>query len=388
MSPSRPQQPKHLALVLALALPLCLAAGSALAQSATAPNLGARSEVHDLYPAGGPIVDRDVQTRNTSGQLTSERWRAGSTDFRQGGLAHAKQAWNNGTLVAGTSALARSDGGYNGFAQAHLNTSFQIQVNLSGPDDGISNLLWTQILATGCVPRSSCVFDISFMHQTQGRLAYANQSGNREASFQERLTLQSTVHETTHQRTVRGSLGLQLRNLQTTAQATAGGDWSTSDLQPFGPTPASDLGLYPTGDARNALNDPQADLQGWNFFHSQVLTIPVRFLAAPGFGSLNAWQFYGLVDVQLQQQAAAGIGPFVYSSSTLSVDFADTSTFSFAQITDPAGIVDFSQARVALVAAPVPEPHAAWLGLAGLALLWARRRRDRGSPKDLSRVPG
>lgn len=369
MSPSRPQHPKHLALALALSL----AAGSASAQSADAPNLGARSEVHDLYPASGPIVDRDVQTRNTSGQLTSERWRAGSTDFRQGGLAHAKHAWNNGTLVAGASALARSDGGHNGFAQAHMNTSFKIQVNLSGPDDGISNLLWTQILATGCVMFPGCVFDISFVHQTQGRLAYANSSGNREASFQERLTLRSAT-DTIHERTVGGSIALQLRNQQTTAQVSAGGDWSTSDLRPFDPTPASQLGLYPTGDARNAQDDPQGDLQGWNFFHSEVLTVPVRFIATEGFGSLNAWQFYGLVEVQLQQQATAGIGPFVYSSSTLSVDFADTSTFSFAQITDPAGIVDFSQARVALVAAPVPEPHAAWLALGGLALLWARRR--------------
>lgn len=336
------------------------------------------AEVHDLYTPAGPIVERDFRTQNYVGSITAERWRAGSSDFRQGGLAHARYTWTSGfdgTLVAGTSALARSDAGYNGHAQSSLGADFGIAVQMYGPNDGFSQLLWTQTMVqAGCSGDSGCVFNLSFLHQTTGRIAYANRSGDREASFSETVTLRSTSFGQTFEQRAAGEVAVRLRNNQTAAETRFSGDWSASDLQAFGPTPASQLGLFPTGDARNALDDPQGDLQGWNFRHTEVLTIPVHFWPSSTFGALGELQLFGEVAVSLDQLARAGIGPFVYSSSTLSVDFADTSTFSFASITDPQGVVDFSQTRVALVAAVVPEPNAAWMVLAGLAWLWARRR--------------
>jgi hypothetical protein len=363
-------------------LALGLAAATASAQAAFSPAQAVSSEVHDLYPAGGPVVDRDFQPVNRTGNLSSERWRAGTTDFRQGGLAHSKYLWNNETLVAGTSALARSDAGHNGFAQANVRASFGMGVWLYGPDDGFSNILWGDMMVlAGCLSDDGCVFDISFVHQTQGRFSYANRSGDREARFRETLTLRSETPQAVYEERVGGDVRLRLRNQQSEAEVSVGGGWSAGDLRSFGPTPASQLGLYPTGDPRNALDDPQGELQGWDFRHTEVLTLPVRFKAGGFFGSINAVQLLGSIDVDLEQQATAGIGPFVFSSSTLSVDFADTSTFSFSSIADPAGIVDFSQTRVALVATPVPEPHAAWLALGGLAFLWAWRPFWRAPPR-------
>lgn len=363
----------------AMALGLGLAATSASAQWTYFPSQAVQSEVHDLYAANGPVVDSQLLNSNTTGSLTSERWRAGTAGFSQGGLAHARYHWVDESLVAGTSALARSDAGHNGFARSSLQSSFRVGVWLYGPNDGFSQILWTDMMVlAGCLSDDGCVFNLSFLHQTQGRFSYANSSGDREASFSERVTLRSITPFNTYEQSVGGDVRLRLRNNQSMAEVNASGDWSTSDLQAFGPTPASQLGLFPTGDARNALDDPRGDLQGWNFRHSEVMTIPVRFRATDFFGSLGAVQLVGRLDVGFEQQATAGIGPFVFSSSTLSVDFADTSRFSFSSIADAAGVVDFSQTRVSLISTPVPEPHAVWLALGGLALLLARRRVRRG----------
>jgi hypothetical protein len=359
-----------------------LALGAGCLPAPALAQLATTAEVHDLYTPTGPVVDRDFRTTNIQGSITAERWRAGSNDFRQGGLAHARYAWTNdldGTLVAGTSALARSDAGHNGFARSSLQASFGVGVWLYGPNDGFSQILWTDMMVlAGCLSDDGCVFNLSFLHQTQGRFSYANSSGDREASFSERVTLRSITPFNTYEQSVGGDVRLRLRNNHSMAEVSASGDWSTSDLQAFGPTPASQLGLFPMGDARNALDDPRGDLQGWNFRHSEVMTIPVRFRATDFFGSLGAVQLVGRLDVGFEQQATAGIGPFVFSSSTLSVDFADTSRFSFSSIADAAGVVDFSQTRVSLISTPVPEPHAVWLALGGLALLLARRRVRRG----------
>jgi MYXO-CTERM domain-containing protein len=363
----------------AVGLGLGLVAASASAEWTYFPRQAVQSEVHDLYAANGPVVDRQLLNSNTTGSLTAERWRAGTTDFSQGGLAHSRYHWVNESLVAGTSALARSDAGHNGFARSSLQSSFRVGVWLYGPNDGFSQILWTDMMVlAGCLSDDGCVFNISFLHQTQGRFSYANSSGDREASFSERVTLRSITPFNTFEQRVGGDVRLRLRNNQSVAEVSASGDWSAGDLQAFGPTSASQLGLFPTGDARNALDDPRGDLQGWNFRHSEVLTVPVRFRATDFFGSLGAVQLVGRVDVGFEQQATAGIGPFVFSSSTLSVDFADTSTFSFSSITDASGVVDFSQTRASLISTPVPEPHAAWLALGGLALLWARRKVQRG----------
>ena len=241
-----------------------------------------------------------------------------------------------------------------GLAQASLRVMFDIDVVLEGPKDGILLLLWrNQLLDSGCLwDQGPATSTSAFLHQTRGRIAYANLSGDREASFSERLTLRAGTAASDPTQSVGGRLQVQLRNLQTTAEISASGDWSVNDLQSFGPTPTSQLGLYPGADARNALDDPRGDLQGWTFSHSELLTIPVRFKVLDSTAAALATQLTGRVTAELDQQAIAGSRRFVYSASTLSVDFADTSTFSFAQITDPAGIVDFSQARVSLVAAP------------------------------------
>ncbi len=365
--------------VAALALGGFVAAGAAMAdQRNPSAVLGVSSEVRDLYAPGGPVVSRDFQTWSF-GSVSSERWRAGSSDFRQGGLSHAKANWSRQggghELVAGTSALARSDAGFNGFAQAALKVNFGLGVQLLPPNDLLAAALWWQtLLQSGCgsdTDTGGCVFNVSFMHLTKGRFAYANSSGDRQASFRESLTLSSVTPDGTSQASAQGEVRVQLKNQQTAADVRFSGDWSAGDLQPFGPAPASQLGLFAAGDARNALDDPQGPLRGWDFGHDEILTVPIKFtgedftLGAPLQGS---------IEVDLEQVATAGIGPFVYSSSTLSADFADTSTFSFLRITDPAGVVDFSQTRVELLLSPVPEPRAAWLALGGLVVLWGRRR--------------
>lgn len=371
---------RHFILTVAVASASGIAAlwpAAASAQLVFAHRQTVQSEVHDLYAPNGPVVDRHMRTVGSPRSITSERWRAGTSDFRQGGLAHSRASWNNGTLIAGTSALARSDAGHNGFAQSSLNIGFRINVWLYGPDDALANSLWAQMMElSGCRSTAGCVFDVSFLHQTRGRFAYANASGDREARFRESLTLRSETAAGVTERRVAGDVGLRLRNNQSDAQITLGGDWSASDMTPFGPTAASQLGLFPSGDVRNALDDPLGDLRGWNFSHSQVLTVPIRF--SLGIGSLGVSGMLGGIDVELDQAATAGmapigVAPFVFSRSTLSADFADTSTFSYASISDPQGVVDFSQTRVALVAAVVPEPNAAWMALGGLAWLWARR---------------
>ena len=60
------------------------------AQAATTSMQQVVSEVHDLYAANGPGIDRNAQSSNTTGSLTTERWRASSTNLGQGGLAHAQ----------------------------------------------------------------------------------------------------------------------------------------------------------------------------------------------------------------------------------------------------------------------------------------------------------
>jgi hypothetical protein len=373
----------------AVALGLGLMAASASAQWTYSPRQAVQSEVHDLYAANGPVVDREILNTDTTGSLTSERWRAGTADFSQGGLAHSRYHWVDESLVAGTSALARSTAGHNGFARSSLQANFGVGVWLYGPDDGFSQILWTDMMVlAGCLSDDGCVFNLSFVHQTQGRFSYANSSGDREASFSERVTLRSITPFNTFEQSVGGDVRLRLRNQQSVAEVSASGDWSAGDLRAFGPTPASQLGLFPTGDARNALDDPRGDLQGWTFRHSEVLTLPVRFRAAEFFGSLGAVQLVGRVDVGFQQQATAGIGPFVFSSSTLSVDFADTSTFSFSSIADATGVVDFSQTRVSLISTPVPEPHAALLLAAGLGVLAATRRRQSATARRSASAQG
>lgn len=370
------------ALVAACLLGGLMAADAAMAQGM---RLGVSSEAHDLYAPGSPGVDRGFQTRTDWGNLTSERWRAGSSEFRQGGLSHAKAAWsstpNGQELVAGTSALARSDGGHNGFAQASLNAGFHLNVRLSPPSDILAAMLWRDtLLQLGCRDAVvGCVMDVSFAHVTQGRFAYANRSGDRQASFRESLTLSSVLPTGTAQVRTQGEVRVDLQNLQTQANVRYSGDWSAQDMRPFGPTPASQLGLFPTGDARDALDDPQGPLQGWDFRHTAFLTVPMRFtLDFSSDVSFRSWMD-GTLEVGLEQLATAGIGPFVYSSSTLSVDFADTSTFSFSRITDPSGVFDFSQTGVELTLSAVPEPPAAWLALGGVLLLWGWRRRVRGA---------
>lgn len=319
------------------------------------------SRVLDLYGPGSPGTQQDSLRRSGDafGDLGVEAWReTEATRWAQGGLAFARSEWRDHDLLFGTSALARSGGGFNGDASATLDTAFELKLFIDMGTDPLSVALFSALASRG----NCCRFDVGFVHTTHGRLAYAHQSGDRRALFQETLTLGPV--------TVFGQVDMSLRNGSPLASVQTRGAWSPADLTAFGPTPASQLALFPAGDLRNALNDPLGDLRGFDFLHTEVITLPLYF-GIEGLTSLTA-----TIPVRLQQAALAGIGGPVFSWSTLSVDFADTSTLAPTRLSDPLGELDLSALTLQFrQVSPVPEPATAWLLLAGSLLLLMRRRR-------------
>ena len=350
-----------------LRLGRCQLAGLGLAMTGlpAAALINLNTRVLDLYgPGNNQTQQQSYQSGQTFGSANVQSWRASaSTPWRQGGLAFARSAWTQHDLVFGTSALARSTDGFNGDASAVLRSDFTLDVIIDMGQDPVSIALLTALLARG----NCCRFDVSFLHTTHGRLAYVNESGDRRAYFQETLTLGPA--------TVFGEVTLNLSNGSPLASVATRGAWTPADLTAFGPTPASQLGLFPAGDPRNSLDDPLGDLRGFEFLHTEVIRLPL-FFTLEGMSTLAAH-----LPVTVQQVAVAGLNRAgtttpSYSSSTLSVDFADTSTLAPAGLFDPEGELDLSTLTLQIrQVTPVPEPAPAWLLLAGGLLLMRLRRR-------------
>ncbi len=334
--------------------------GLALAWLPAVADVFLDSRVQDLYTPGSPGTQQ--VSRRVSGDssgVSVESWRATDTSGRaQGGFAFGRSLWRDRDLVVGASALARSGEGYNGDASATIVTAFELDVLIDLGADPLSVALFTAMTRRG----NCCRFDVGFVHTTHGRLAYASQSGDRRALFQETLVLGPAR--------LFGEVDMRLTNGSPLASVQTRGAWSPADLRAFGPTPASQLDLFPVGDARNALDDPLGDLRGFDFLHTEVITLPLDF-AVEGLTSLTA-----RIPVRLQQTALAGLGGPVFSRSTLSVDFADTSTLAPVRLSDPLGELDLSGVTLRWrQVSPVPEPATAGLLLAGSLLLLVLRRR-------------
>jgi hypothetical protein len=358
---------------------LCLA-GSSAVHAFNGGVIQATTQASDLFAPGGATTIDDSHSATLAplapgSAVQADAWYADSNSpWRGGGTAYARAEEVGHELKFGAAALARSWGGLTGTAHGHVEAQYDITVEYLPPADPIIAALWVADLQRrGCLGFQGCQLNETFQHITRGRLAYGAYSTDRSASFEERLTLTGMD---TLQYGGRLDLGYNPSRGPGVVLGVSG-DWDARDLTAFGPTPASQLNLFPDGDPRNALPDPSGDLAGFDFLRWEIIADrPGLFRFANPFSSVLVGTFHAT----LLQDASAAEGSDSYNFSTLAVDFAHTSALSVVGVTDPLGEIDFSQATMNVYfGSPVPEPTSWLLLLLGLPAIGSRRmaRRQR-----------
>lgn len=356
------------------------------AQALTSRAVETQAVSVDLFPPSGPVTPSvDYRSAGLGGPdvLQSDSWLAqGGYPFLGGGFAYATASESGTSLRWGTAAIARSWGNLSGSAHARMQVAFDLKVRFVAPSDPIGAALWSaSMAAAGCGFLLGCTLTTDFTHDTHGRIAYAPMVTDRQASFEEHLTIAGSDSIG-----VAGKVTLGF-NPSGGRDAVVGltGAWGHNDLTTLYPATSSQLGLYPAGDPRNTLDDPLGTLAGFDLAHLEIMNgrPAVYSLTSPVSGILE-----GVYRVTLDQEAIAAEGSSSYNFSLLAVDFAHTSTFNVGRVADPTGRLDLSLASLELsfVPVPVPEPAAAVLMLAGLCGVAAIARRREATPRG-SRSP-
>lgn len=263
-------------------------------------------------------------------------------------VATAKLAVFQGDLAAGVAATASMSSVFHSESRAKLKTTVAVTVELDG----------TGLIGALAYSGGGGVLAVSFLHQTTGRfMVTGTPISGSGASFSERLHVEGSSNTwTTGTQGTAAIIATSAGNLPST-QTT--GAWTLSDFQ----------APQQTGDAT-----------AWVFNHFETLpALSTQFKPAQSSDGQRA--LHGTFTMTLEQSADAAFNnPLAYrvgGGTSISADFAHTSTFSFGGIHDPTGHLDLSGVAVSLrfVEIPaVPEPGS-WLLLAsGMAWLGLRRR--------------
>jgi hypothetical protein len=277
--------------------------------------------------------------------------------------------------------VARTWGGLGGYAAATATVLLNIDVEIRG------TLLFPSVdLCLGY--GAGCLLTVNFIDDTHGMLAHGS-----SANFSQLANISGQVNvDGTGVGSSSVDVGGSIDISQFGFVPTVTGDWTTNDLTSFGPTPSTQVSLFPLGDPKNSFPDATGDISGYNFHHIERFGAISRFDSVQQSAALSSH-----FRVEFTQTAIAGDPSGGYDFSVIAVDFSKISNFSVESVLGLDGqpldpslyTINVSYNFVSdggSGGGAVPEPSAfvpLLTGLSMLLLLRVRRRSQRmGAPVD------